>query len=229
MIVLAFDTATPRTAVALQVADDEAPREAVHDPQPGERPGHTSQLLPLAAGLLDDAGLRFADVELIGVGLGPGTFTGLRIGVATARSLAQATDAGIAGVPSLQALAQNVAAPDVLAVLDARRGEAFVAGFRDGAQVLEPAALAPEALERLAPPDGGGAWLAAGDGAIRFRKALEHAGTTVLPDIDPAHRITAAATCRLARAAGPSRRDEVIPIYVRAPDAALSRRAGGGT
>ena len=224
MIVLGLDTATPRTAVALQLDDDTPPREAVHDPQPGQRPGHTTRLLPLAAALLEDAGLRFADVELIGVGLGPGTFTGLRIGVATARSLAQATGARIAGVSSLRALAQNVAAPDVLAVLDARRGEAFVAGFHDGEEVIAPAALAPDALARLAAPPGGGSWLAAGDGAIRFREALEHAGTTVLPDIDPAHRITATAVCRLARAAGPSALGDVTPVYVRAPDATISKR-----
>jgi tRNA threonylcarbamoyladenosine biosynthesis protein TsaB len=224
MILLGFDTATPRTAVALQ-AGDEPPREAVHDPAAGERPGHTTHLLALAAGLLEDAGLRFADVELIGVGLGPGTFTGLRIGVATARSLAQATGARLSGVSSLAALAQNVAAPSVLAVLDARRGEAFVAGYHDGAEVLAPAALPPAELERLPPPPGGGTWLAAGDGAVRFRDALEHAGTTVLPDIDPAHRITAAAICRLARAAGPAFRDEVTPTYVRAPDATIARRS----
>ncbi len=228
MIVLAFDTATPRTAVALQVDDAEAPREVVHDPAPGERPGHATQLLPLAARLLGDAGLGFPDVELLGVGVGPGTFTGVRIGVATARALAQAGGTALAGVSSLAALAAGVEGRDVLAVVDARRGEAFVAGFREGEEVLAPAALAPEALERLAPPAGGGAWLAAGDGAVRFRDALERAGATVLPDIDPAHRISAAATCRLARAAGASPREDVLPVYVRAPDAVMVRRAGGG-
>jgi tRNA threonylcarbamoyladenosine biosynthesis protein TsaB len=224
VIVLAFDTATPRTAVALQTRDDRPPREAVHDPEPGERPGHTQQLLPLAAGLLREERLTFADVELIAVGLGPGTFTGLRIGVATARALAQATGARLAGVSSLQALAAQVDAPDVLAVLDARRGEAFVAGYAEGDEVLAPAALAPEALEALQAPPGGGSWVAAGDGAVRFRDALEHAGISVLPDIDPAHRITATATCRLARATGPAERDEVTPVYVRAPDATIQRR-----
>lgn len=224
MIVLAFDTATPRTAVALQLEASEPAREVTHDPAPGERPGHATRLLPLAAGLLGEAGLGFADVDLIGVGVGPGTFTGVRIGVATARALAQAGDTALAGVSSLAALADGVAGRDVLAVVDARRGEAFVAGFRDGEEVLAPAALAPAALERLAAPAGGGAWRAAGDGAIRFRDALERAGATVLPDIDPAHRISAAATCRLARAAGPAPRDAVLPVYVRAPDAAMARR-----
>jgi tRNA threonylcarbamoyladenosine biosynthesis protein TsaB len=225
MIVLAFDTATPRTAVALQLDDAQEPRELVHDPAPGERPGHATQLLPLAARLLGDAGLGFRDVELLGVGVGPGTFTGVRIGVATARALAQAGGTALAGVSSLAALATGVEGRDVLAVVDARRGEAFVAGFRDGEQVLAPAALAPEALERLAPPAGGGIWLAAGDGAVRFRDALERAGATVLPDIDPAHRISAAATCRLARAAGASPREDVLPVYVRAPDAVMVRRS----
>jgi tRNA threonylcarbamoyladenosine biosynthesis protein TsaB len=152
MIVLAFDTATPRTAVALQPDDAQEPRELVHDPAPGERPGHATQLLALAARLLGDAGLGFPDVELLGVGVGPGTFTGVRIGVATARALAQAGGTALAGVSSLAALAAGVEGRDVLAVVDARRGEAFVAGFRDGEQVLAPAALAPEALERLAGP-----------------------------------------------------------------------------
>ncbi len=228
MIVLAFDTATPRTTVALQLDASEPTRERVHDPAPGDRPGHATRLLPLAAELLGDAGLGFADVDLIGVGVGPGTFTGVRIGVATARALAQAGGTALTGVSSLAALAAGIASRDVLAVIDARRGEAFVAGFRDGAEVLPPVAVGPDALDRLAAPAGGGAWLAAGDGAVRFRDALERAGATVLPDIDPAHRISAAATCRLARAAGPARRDDVLPVYVRAPDATMTRRASGG-
>jgi tRNA threonylcarbamoyladenosine biosynthesis protein TsaB len=230
VIILGFDTATPRTAVALQVAEGEPPAEAVHDPEPGERPGHATRLLPLAEGLLGDAGLTFADIALIGVGAGPGTFTGLRIGVATARALAQATGARLAGVPSLHALAEPRSEPAVLAVLDARRGEAFAAGFERGLEVLSPAALTPDGLAGIPAPPGGGAWLAVGDGAVRFRDSLERAGATVLPDIDPAHRITAAAVCRLARAAGPAARDEVVPMYVRPPDVdvAIARRGGRG-
>jgi tRNA threonylcarbamoyladenosine biosynthesis protein TsaB len=224
MIVLGLDTATPRTAVALQITADDEPAEAVHDPEPGERPGHATRLLPLATGLLQDAGIAFADVNLIAVGVGPGTFTGLRIGVATARALAQASGARLTGVPTLRALAEPVAAPAVLAVLDARRGEAFAAGFQHGEEVLAPAALKPDALAALQPPPGGGSWLAVGEGAVRFRDALDRAGTTVLPDIDPAHRITAAAICRLARAAGPAPREEVVPMYVRPPDAKVARR-----
>ena len=225
MIVLAFDTATPRTAVALQLDEAEPPSEAVHDPAPGERPGHATRLLPLAAGLLGDAGLGFPDVELLGVGVGPGTFTGVRIGVATARALAQAGGDG----PGRRVLAARRSRPASRGATCSRSSTPAAArrssaGFRDGEQVLAPAALAPEALERLAPPAGGGTWLAAGDGAVRFRDALERAGATVLPDIDPAHRISAAATCRLARAAGAGPREDVLPVYVRAPDAVMVRR-----
>ncbi len=104
MIVLAFDTATADTAVGLLVPG--APvRTARHEPAPGERPGHAAQLLGLARQLLDDAGLDWPDVARIGVGTGPGTFTGLRIGVATARALAQAGGQELVAVGTLEALA----------------------------------------------------------------------------------------------------------------------------
>ncbi|HEY3019682.1 MAG TPA: tRNA (adenosine(37)-N6)-threonylcarbamoyltransferase complex dimerization subunit type 1 TsaB, partial [Solirubrobacteraceae bacterium] len=100
------------------------PLEARDDPEPGERPRHTAQLLALARALLDRAGLAFADLDLIAVGTGPGSFTGLRIGVATARALAQATGAPVAGVSTLRALATLADDPGpetlVLPVVDAR-------------------------------------------------------------------------------------------------------------
>ena len=104
--ILAFDTATRATTVALELADGEL-LEARDDPAPGERPRHAATLLPLADELLDRAGLGFADLELIAVGIGPGTFTGLRIGIATARALAQALSIPIVGVSTLQSLALN--------------------------------------------------------------------------------------------------------------------------
>src|SRR6185436_18378642 len=72
-VVLGFDTATPDTVVALAAGDAE-PQELRHTPAPGERPGHAARLLPLARTLLDRAGLAFADLDRIGVGVGPGTF-----------------------------------------------------------------------------------------------------------------------------------------------------------
>ena len=228
MIVLGLDTATSATAVAL--LDDEHPADAAerrHDPAAGERPGHASQLLALAAELLAAAGLRFADVDRIAVGLGPGTFTGLRIGVSTARALARARALELVGVSTLRALAlaAEPAAPagrGVLAVVDARRGEAFAAGWRGGEPALEQAALAPAALaERVAAK--GGRWLAVGDGALRFRAELEGAGCHVPPDDFAPHRVSARAICGLALQASQVARDLVVPDYLRPPDAVLSR------
>jgi tRNA threonylcarbamoyladenosine biosynthesis protein TsaB len=216
-VILGFDTATPATVVAVMVDGGEA-IELRHDPEPGQRPGHAQQLLPLARRALAGAGLGFADVERIGVGVGPGTFTGLRIGVATARALAQAGGAELAAVSTLQALAEAAQAQQVLAVLDARRGEAFAGAFRAGVALAEPVAVAPERLPELV--DGGaGPWLAVGDGAVRFRDRLGLPYVTVAADGSELHRVSAVAICRLARTAEPIHRDALIPQYVRQPDA----------
>jgi tRNA threonylcarbamoyladenosine biosynthesis protein TsaB len=223
--VLGVDTATPDTVVAL-TADGAEPLELRHAPAPGERPGHAAQLLPLARALLDRAGLTFADVERIGVGVGPGTFTGLRIGVATARALAQGSGAQLAPVSTLRALA---AAADhdgpVLAVLDARRGEAFAAAYDGDAELVAPTAVRPEALPTLiagAPET----WLAVGDGALAFRDQLEPAAVAVPADGHPSHRVSAVAICRLASRIAPVARDALVPDYVRLPDAVETRLRG---
>jgi len=224
--VLGFDTATPDTVVALTMAGRE-PLELRHAPAPGERPGHASQLLPLARTLLERAGLTFADVERIGVGVGPGTFTGLRIGVATARALAQSTGAAVAAVSTLRALAAGAGHDGpVLAVLDARRGEAFAAAYAtDGAELLDAVAVKPEALAGLIAgrPEPPETWLAVGDGALAFREKLEPAAISVPADGHPSHRVSAVAICRLASTTAPVARDTLVPDYVRLPDAEQTR------
>src|SRR5271166_6674975 len=151
MILLGFDTATPSTTVALRLADGQM-TQARDDPAPGEHPGHATRLLALAHGLLAGAGVSWSAVERIAVGIGPGTFTGLRVGVATARGLAQSLSAELVGVSSAQALALRAYAEcehrDVLAVIDARRGEAFAAAYRVGGrrsitELTAPRTLAP--------------------------------------------------------------------------------------
>ena len=220
-MILGLDTATRATAVAVLPEDGE-PVELRHEPAPGERPGHVAQLLPLAARALEAAGARMADVERIAVGVGPGTFTGLRIGVATARALAQAGGAELAAVSTLEALAVAAGAErPVLAVLDARRGEAFVAAHHRGERLLGPLAVAPERLAALV-DRGRGSWLAVGDGAIRFRECLEPAAA-VPEDGSPLHRVSAVAVCRLGREAPIIDRDALLPEYVRAPDAVPRR------
>ncbi len=145
--ILAFDTATPATSVALAPGDGRMLTRR-HDPAAGERPGHQARLLGYAVELLEEAGIGFGDLDRLAVGVGPGTFTGLRIGVATARALAQAHALDLVGISTLHALAVNSAqhaanaaeqAAVVLPVIDARRGEAFAAAW-SAADVTDPAA-----------------------------------------------------------------------------------------
>ena len=234
---LAFDTATPATTVALALTDENVLTRR-HEPAPGERPGHVSELLPLALELLAGRGLDASQLDRLAVGVGPGTFTGLRIGVATARALAHAHDLPLVGVSTLRSLAagaaerdaDSLAAPATLAVLDARRGEAFAAAWAAAdaerpaaAPLLAPAALAPDALaEAIAALPAG--VVAIGDGAVRFRDVLAAAGAVVPADDSAAHRVDAAVHARLATAMEPDARDAVLPAYLRLPDAELALR-----
>jgi tRNA threonylcarbamoyladenosine biosynthesis protein TsaB len=215
-LILAFDTATPSTTVAVWAP--EGPRvEHRDDPAPGERPRHAERLLALVEAALADAGATWDDVERLAVGVGPGGFTGLRLGVATARALAQGRGLPVVGVSSLEALALPLGARAhaVAAVIDARRGEVFAAAWQDGAPLLAPAALAPAALAaRLS-----AGTLAVGDGAVRFREELERAGAAVPADGSPAHRLSALAVARLAQDREPADRDALLPDYRREPDA----------
>ena len=150
---LGFDTSTPSTAVGLRLAAGDV-LQARDDPRPGAHPGHTTRLLALAAELLGQAGIGWDGVERIAVGRGPGTFTGLRVGLATARGLAQSLSAELVGVSSLQALAEGAGSDATLAVIDARRGEVFAAAYvadqRGASRELMPArALAPADLRGL--------------------------------------------------------------------------------
>jgi tRNA threonylcarbamoyladenosine biosynthesis protein TsaB len=217
-VILGMDTATPSTAVAL-LAPGGRTIERRDDPGPGERPRHAGRLLVLVEEVLAEAGIGWDEVTRLAVGLGPGGFTGLRIGIATARGLAQANGIPLAGVSTLDALAAPHRGDSVLAVLDARRGEVFLAGYvPDGTRVIEPVALPPDGLAAAAAKLPAGA-LAVGDGALRFRADLEGAGVAVPPDEDPVHRVSAVQVCRLAAHAPPADRDALLPEYVREPDA----------
>jgi tRNA threonylcarbamoyladenosine biosynthesis protein TsaB len=216
-VILGIDTATSSTAVAVWSPDRAAERR--DDPPPGARPAHASRLLALVEEVIEG---DWDAVERIAVGVGPGGFTGLRIGIATARALAQARDLPLVGVSSLAALAAGVrprAGSDpegsdpfpVFAVIDARRGEVFAASpGRFGAM-----ALAPEALAARITPGS----LAVGDGAVRFREELERAGAVVPADDSPFHRVSAVQVCRLGADGEPAGRDALLPDYRREPDA----------
>jgi tRNA threonylcarbamoyladenosine biosynthesis protein TsaB len=211
-VILGLDTATPATAVAVWAPDGPAV-ERRDDPPPGQRPGHASRLLVLVEEALATAGTGWDAVERIAVGVGPGGFTGLRLGIATARALAQARDLSLVGVSSLAALAAPHDA--ALAVIDARRGEVFAAGWEDGERWLDPVAIAPAELAALARAGT----LAVGDGAVKFRVELEQAGAHVPADDSPAHRVSALEVCRLGAAGDPAERDALLPDYRREPDA----------
>jgi tRNA threonylcarbamoyladenosine biosynthesis protein TsaB len=236
-MILAFDTATDATSVALCDPAAGLTLEARDDPAPGARPGHQTRLLPLIVELLGRAGTGWAGVERIAVGIGPGTFTGLRIGIATARALGQARGIPVVGLSSLHSLAwgaRREPLPDIprpiLAVLDARRGEAFAAAWQSAHEgtlrgILEPRVVRPGEIEPLIAELASETQpLAIGTGALEFRVQLERAGAIVPAEDSKLHRITAINHCQLAcglPGAGPAK---VRPEYLRLPDAEITRR-----
>ena len=163
-------------------------------------------------------------VGLIAAGLGPGTFTGIRVGIATARGLSVSLGLPARGVCTLDALGVGIQEAGeggpALAVLDGWRGEVFAALYAtDGERLWEPAVYRPEGLaERVASLEEAPA--AAGSGAVRFRKELTRDGVRIADDSDPVHRVAARHLCALAAAtADEEDGEQLAPIYLRPPDA----------
>jgi tRNA threonylcarbamoyladenosine biosynthesis protein TsaB len=216
--ILGFDTATAATTVCV-LREDGREFELVPGPDRlGEPPAHARELMPAVVGLMGEAELDFAALDAIGVGVGPGAFTGLRIGVSTARALARATGLELRPVSSLAALAEGIPASLRLPLIDARRGELFAALYEDAGLRWGPVAATPERIAARAAelPDTP---LAAGDGSVRFRSVLEAAGIRVEPAGSGAHVVRGLHLCRLAAAAAPTPPEAVLPEYLRLPDA----------
>ncbi|MBV9212404.1 MAG: tRNA (adenosine(37)-N6)-threonylcarbamoyltransferase complex dimerization subunit type 1 TsaB [Actinobacteria bacterium] len=218
MNLLGIDTSTPASAACLLRADGEAFEVVPDVAELTAPPGHARELMPRIATVLDRAGVRATELEAIAVGTGPGGFTGLRIGIATARGLASAAGAGLVPVSSLDALAAGIDAAVRVPLIDARRGELFGAILSAGESHGEPFVAPPETVaERAAAAGSSG--LAAGDGSLRFRGLLEAAGVKVADEGSSAHVVRALNVCRLADGARPVAPEAVLPNYIRAPDA----------
>ncbi|MGI9049759.1 MAG: tRNA (adenosine(37)-N6)-threonylcarbamoyltransferase complex dimerization subunit type 1 TsaB [Rubrobacteraceae bacterium] len=220
MLTLAFDASTPVVTVALACVDDEDKgREILTEASISSR-GASEALLPAVDAVLELAGERLDSVGRILVGVGPGTFTGIRIAVSTARAVALGS-----GIPlSVNSTLAALAAPallggprktGVLAVLDARRHQVFAQRFSNKIEVGEVFCTRPEDLSI----DGG--HLLVGDGALRYRETLSTLGY-IPPDDSPLHRVTALGHLISAdlHPVDPSR---VVPFYVREPDAEVRR------
>ena len=215
MLILALDASTPVTTVAV-ARGDARDREVLAEISTTGR-GASETLLPAIHDALDLAGEDLGSVDLILAGVGPGTFTGIRIAAATARALSTGTGIALAKNSTLDALAAPAlsCSPDVLAVLDAKRGQIFARRFSGtgpttGIQCARPGELKPE-----------GAPLLVGDGAVRYRGELSGLGS-IPPDGSPLHRVTAAGHIISADLV-PVGHDDLVPIYVREPDAEVRR------
>jgi tRNA threonylcarbamoyl adenosine modification protein YeaZ len=196
VLTLAFDTATEVAATAL--LDD---REVL-----GERTGSPARLLEDVDALVRQAGARPGHLDRLVVGIGPGSFTGLRVGLAAARGLALGLGLPVAGVSTLDALAAG--APGAVPVIDARRREVF--SLVDGLPWVGP----PAAL-----PVGPGA-ICVGDGAVRYRDVLD---AEIPPDEDERHVVRGRYLVPLARAFADA--EAIEPLYLRVPDAERTVRA----
>jgi tRNA threonylcarbamoyladenosine biosynthesis protein TsaB len=229
MALVGLETATDDTAVAA-VRDGEVLFESLLGPAEKGGPLHTTALLGEVEQAVAAAG-GWGAVERIAVGLGPGTFTGIRVGIATAKGLGLSRAVSVSGVCTLDVLEMGLAEAagedDRLAVTDARRGQVFAALYAPGGErrwgplVSTPDDLA-ERIAGLARP-----LLCAGSGAVRFRQKLASRGVEVPEDADPVHRVAARHVCALAATGtGAEGSGSVAPIYLRAPDAERWRERG---
>lgn len=230
MILLALETATRDGSVAV-ARDGQVIAEASGD---GRRP-HAARLPGDALALLTRAGLTLEAVDLFGVCLGPGGFTGLRVGLASVQGLAFAAGRQVVGVSALDALGRHAldrSGSDAIAGvwMDAARGEVFAVRYRRAPGRLfgvdaigEPVSAAPDLVVAAWLDDGAepvSRWV--GDGALRYRSQLP-AGADVMaqPRLAPLVAVLGAEAAAAGLAAGPH---ALRPIYVRPPDAELARQ-----
>jgi tRNA threonylcarbamoyladenosine biosynthesis protein TsaB len=175
--------------------------------------GHLERIAGMVRDVMGAAGARFADLSRIAVTVGPGSFTGLRVGLAFAKGLRLATGAELVGLGTLEALAASAGgAGRAAGVIDARRGQVYVQAFEDGRPLMAPQAVsAADAAERLS-RFGDMAMVGPGAGLLSDAGAVGRVIDIPAADL--------AALVRLAAAARPDA--DVRPLYLRAPDAKLA-------
>ncbi|MEI6446956.1 MAG: tRNA (adenosine(37)-N6)-threonylcarbamoyltransferase complex dimerization subunit type 1 TsaB [Actinomycetes bacterium] len=212
--VLAFDTSTGATAAAVLV--DGVPFERREEAVVGSRPRHSPDLLRLASEALERAEVTLGEIRTVAVGTGPGSFTGLRVGLAAALGLSRGLGLEPVGVCSLRALIAGAGDPGrtVVGLIDARRGELFASVRPPGKESGDPFTVPVDDVSRI----GGPGVLCVGDGAVAARAGIEAAGGEVPPDHDPRHLVLAAEIAALANSPD-SKGGDVLPRYVRPPDA----------
>jgi len=238
MLVLAFDTSTLIGSLAWISAPSESPVERVEsfaESAAPASPGHAETLLERVDSLLATGGQRVEQVGLVVYGRGPGTFTGLRIGLSTAKGLALARGVPLIGLSSLECLALSAGVDGLVApVIDARRGEVFtglyevahVAGRPTARRVARDRVIAPSAFEEmLAERDGDAQPLIVGNGVARYREQLGPHGA-----IGPARAAAISAYWMAVRGLerflerGGDDPGTIEPVYLREPDARLPRK-----
>lgn len=208
-MILALDTCL--TACSAALLDGETVLAARSEAMPR---GHQERLAPLVQELMAEAGVGFPALTRIGVTVGPGSFTGLRVGLAFAKGLSSALSIPCVGVGALEALAFGQPG-FVVAVIDARREQVYVQMFGDGVALMAPDALAAaDAAARLAELYHGGPATLIGSGAPLLAPALPSASVLTPDGPDPV------AVARLAQR-GPDPLKPPRPLYLRAPDAKL--------
>ena len=206
-VVLAIDTATPAVTAGV-VRRGPSGVNVLGERVTVDARAHAEQLTPNVLGALADAGLRMADLGAVVVGCGPGPFTGLRVGMATAAAYGHALDIPVFGVCSLDAIGVGTTG-EVLVVTDARRREVYWARYRDGVRVDGPAVNAP-------------ADVPAGASAVAGSRA--HAALFDLPLLAPVEP-TATGLVRVVDWSVPEP-EPLVPLYLRRPDA-KPQQAGG--
>jgi tRNA threonylcarbamoyladenosine biosynthesis protein TsaB len=178
--------------------------------------GHQERLAPMARDVMDKAGLAFAALDRIAVTIGPGSFTGLRVGIAFAKGLALALGKPAVGIGTLEALAAEGAGL-VFPAIDARRGQLYLQAFEDGRALMAPDALTAEvAAARLAELSQGRPFTLVGSGAALLADLSPTAVGIPAEGADARH----VARLGSARTPGPLK-----PLYLRAPDAKLPASA----